>query len=197
MSEQAQKAREAAKKAAEASGVRTPPEGTQDGRTPQDRAQGSGTDAETRATETERAQARSGLEGSDPGELKDTQVASPGMQFDPAGVARVPDGITSGPTNQPIPVSLASGPSTPDPFEFEDGESTVWGRDERTGRVIRPRRYPELENATVLVTKTGYLDDAVRNPGDVIQNYSGPLASWMQPLDSNGKPIPRTEFKKD
>lgn len=61
--------------------------------------------------------------------------------------------------------------------------------------MIRPRRYPDLDNATVLVTKSAYYDDAIRNEGEIIRGYTGPLASWMQPLDGKGQPIPRNKFR--
>jgi len=193
---QADEARAKAREAAEKSGVQAAKTQGKDERGVEEQAIGARQDPEDLARDTAAMQGRSGVEGLDPSEPKDTLIASPGAQFDPAAVPRTPGtGITSAPLGQPVPLSLTANQRTPDPYEFEDGESTVWGKDERTGKVIRPRTYPELENQDVLVIKSAYYQDAIRNEGEIIRGYSGPLASWMQPLDSRGQEIPRNRFK--
>jgi len=193
---EADKARDNARKALEANQDKAGDAAAKDPRSPEERATGSRQDEDDLARDTAAAQGRSGVEGLSPDQPKDTLVASPGAQFDPAAVARLPAGVTSSPLNQPIPEGMGATVSRlPDPYEFEDGENGVWGRDERTGKVIRPRQYPKLEGQDVLVTKTGYIDDAIRNEGEIMRGYTGPLASWMQPLDDKGQPIPRNKFK--
>jgi hypothetical protein len=196
MTSQADKARETARKALEDDQKKAADTVAKDQRSPEERATGSRQNEDDLARDTAAAQGRTGTEGLSPDQPKDTLAASPGAQFDPAAVARLPAGVTSSPLNQPIPEGMGATVSRlPDPYEFEDGENGVWGRDERTGKVIRPRQYPKLEGQDVLVTKTGYIDDAIRNEGEIMRGYTGPLASWMQPLDAKGQPIPRTKFK--
>jgi hypothetical protein len=193
---EADKARDNARKALEADQAKAGETAAKDQRSPEERATGSRQDEDDLARDTAAAQGRSGTEGLSLDQPKDTLVASPGAQFDPAAVARLPAGVTSSPLNQPIPEGMGATVSRlPDPYEFEDGENGVWGRDDRTGKVIRPRQYPKLENASLRVTKSAYFDDAVRNEGEIMHNYTGPLASWMQPIDAKGQDIPRSKFK--
>lgn len=98
----AEKARETARKAAEASGAEAQKTQGQDGRSAEEQAIGARQEPDDLARDTAAMQGRGGLEGLEPGEPKDTMLASPGAQFDPAAVARTPGtGITSAPLGQP------------------------------------------------------------------------------------------------
>jgi len=156
-------------------------------------------DAQDRLIATLTAQSK-GSTGVGVEEAKNTTAAGPGAAFDPRITGRMGAGVTSGPSLQPHPssgVEISRAVGLRDPNDWEDGEVTVWGRDPVTGRPIRPREYPQVKEQDVLVTKTGYHEDAVRNVGETIRGYTGPLASWFEPIDADGKVIPRQRFLKD
>jgi hypothetical protein len=137
-----------------------------------------------------------GLQGAPLDQPKSTHVLSPGSQNDPAavGVAGAMSGVTSGPKLQPHPLAGTDASARP-MFDWVDGEVTVWGRDQH-GRVIRPTEYPQLTEQDVRLTKTIYIDDAIRNAGEIMRQYTGPLGSGMIPIGPDGKDLPRSQYDK-
>lgn len=119
-----------------------------------------------------------GSEGPKPTETKDITVAGPGAQFDPRLQRPGLGGVTSGPSNQPLPMSAASVGVGPAP----DGLA-AWGYDPN-GNKVTAKVYPQLTEEDIYVRRTAYYDDVIRNDGDIIRGYTGPAASWFIPLDA-------------
>lgn len=118
-----------------------------------------------------------GMTGPAVNEAKDVTAVSPGAAFDPRATRPLPAGVSSAPAMQPIPAGLGDGGIA---LGATDARA-VWGNDAK-GNPIEPRRYGGLEEEDVMVVATGYYDDAVRNPGDVLRGYTGPMGSWFVPV---------------
>lgn len=134
-------------------------------------------DAQERLIQTLTAQS-AGNTGPAPTDAKDATVASPGAQFDPRIQSSGLAGVTSAPSNQPRPTMGASGGISPQPDGF-----AAWGYTP-AGEKVEAKRYPFLRDEDVLVRRTGYYDDTIRNEGETIRGYTGPAASWFIPVDA-------------
>lgn len=133
-------------------------------------------DAQDRLIQTLTAQ-MANSEGPATSETKDVAVASPGAQFDPRLQRPGLASVTSAPSNQPLPMSAAGGGVEPSPDGF-----AAWGY-APDGSKVQAKRYKALKDTDVLVRRTGYYDDVIRNEGDIIRGYTGPAASWFIPVD--------------
>lgn len=132
-------------------------------------------DALERLVKTLTAQQAGGA-GPAPSENKDITAAGPGAAFDPRLTRPLPAGVSSAPSMQPIPAGI-NDPAT----ALAPGDArAIWGTDAK-GEPVQARTYGALEDEDVMVVATGYYDDAVRNPGDIITGYTGPAGSWFVP----------------
>lgn len=138
-------------------------------------------DAMSRLVETLTAQMAL-REGPAANEPKSAVVASPGAQMDPRTQRPGLGGVTSGPSNQPLPMSMAAGGVEPRPSGF-----AAWGYDPQ-GNKITATEYPQLKDEDVIVRRTGYYDDVIRNEGETIRGYTGPAASWFVPASVGNDP---------
>ena len=112
-----------------------------------------------------------GLEGPAIGDTKSTVALAPAAVNQPQHAVRAA-GITSAPTGQPIAKAY-----TPQAGALPD--------------VLPGHMQPRVEGARVLLTKPFYYMDAIRNEGEVLEGYTGPLGSGMVEVDDQGRPIKR------
>ena len=112
-----------------------------------------------------------GLEGPAIGDPKSTVALAPAAVNAPQHAVRA-SGITSAPNGQPIAKAYV-----PQAGAMPD--------------VLPGHMQPRVEGARVLLTKPFYYNDAIRNEGEVLEGYTGPLGSGMVEVDDQGRPVKR------
>ncbi len=115
-------------------------------------------------------------------------------QYEPATLSVARAGITSAPPRQPIAMGMGDAAMNPSGGARPAGGDIapfIAAAIPPTADSIRPKEYPQVENATVMFTKTSYVADRVWNPGEIMHGYTGGIGTNMVETDSSGKPVRR------